>query len=85
MPRSFHVPSLQWSATIGETDRSRPVEVLAPLAFSKDRLAEEMGDLNYFGLARLNRGCRSAATADLTLSNIPSAKIYRRTKSLRSR
>ena len=66
MPRSFHVPSLQWSATIGETDRSRPVEVLAPLAFSKERLAEEMGDLNYFGLARLNpRASVSAATADL--------------------
>jgi predicted permease len=66
MPRSFHVPSLQWSATIGATDRSRPVEVLAPLAFSKERLAEEMGDLNYFGLARLNPGVSlSAATADL--------------------
>jgi len=66
MPRSFHVPSMQWSATLGETDRSRPVEVLAPLAFSKERLAEEMGDLNYFGLARLNPGASvSAATADL--------------------
>jgi predicted permease len=66
MPRSFRVPSLQWSATIGATDRSRPVEVLAPLAFSKERLAEEMGDLNYFGLARLNPGISlSAATADL--------------------
>jgi len=66
MPRSFHVPSMQWSAAIGETDRSRPVEVLAPLAFSKERLAEEMGDLNYFGLARLNPGVSiSAATADL--------------------
>jgi predicted permease len=66
MPRSFHVPSLQWSATIGQTDRSRPVEVLAPLAFSKERLAEEMGDLNYFGLARLNPGVSlRAATADL--------------------
>jgi predicted permease len=66
MPRSFHVPSMQWSATLGETDRSRPVEVLAPLAFSKERLAEEMGDLNYFGLARLSPGVSvSAATADL--------------------
>ncbi len=66
MPRSFHVPSMQWSAAIGETDRSRPVEVLAPLAFSKERLAEEMGDLNYFGLARLNPGVSvSAAAADL--------------------
>lgn len=66
MPREFHVPSLQWSASIGETERSQPVEVLAPLAFSKERLAEEMGDLNYFGLARLNPGVSvSAATADL--------------------
>jgi predicted permease len=66
MPRSFHVPSLQWSVTIGETDRSRPVEVLAPLAFSKERLAEQMGDLNYFGLARLNPEVSiTAATADL--------------------
>jgi predicted permease len=66
MPRSFHVPSLQWSTTIGQTDRSRPVEVIAPLAFSKERLAEEMGDLNYFGIARLNPGVSvSAATADL--------------------
>jgi predicted permease len=66
MPRSFHVPSLQWSTTMGETDRSRPIEVIAPLAFSKERLAEEMGDLNYFGIARLNPGVSvSAATADL--------------------
>jgi predicted permease len=66
MPRSFHVPSLQWSSAIGETDRSRPVELLAPLAFSKERLAEDMGDLNYFGLARLNPGVSvSAATVDL--------------------
>jgi len=66
MPRSFHVPSMQWSATLGETNRSRPIQVLAPLAFSKERLAEQMGDLNYFGLARLNPGVSvSAATADL--------------------
>jgi predicted permease len=64
MPPWFHVPSLQWSVTIG--NRSRPVGVLAPLAFSKKRLAEEMGDLNYFGLARLKPGVSiAAATADL--------------------
>ncbi|HEX4029177.1 MAG TPA: ABC transporter permease [Terracidiphilus sp.] len=66
MPRSFHVPSLQWSSTIGENDRSRSVEVIAPLAFSKERLAEQMGDLNYFGIGRLNQGVSiTAATSDL--------------------
>lgn len=66
MPRSFHVPSMQWSAAIGGTNRSQPVQVIAPLAFSKERLAEKMGDLNYFGLARLNPGVSvNAATADL--------------------
>jgi predicted permease len=66
MPPWFHMPSLQWSETIGEANRSRPVEVLAPLAFSKERLAEEMGDLNYFGLARLKPGVSiTGATADL--------------------
>jgi predicted permease len=66
MPQSFHMPSVQTTGTIGETNRSRPVEVLAPLAFSKERLAEEMGDLNYFGLARLKPGVSiAAAAADL--------------------
>jgi predicted permease len=66
MPQSFHMPSVQTAGAIGETNRSRPVEVLAPLAFSKERLAEEMGDLNYFGLARLKPGASIlAATADL--------------------
>ena len=37
-----------------------------PLAFSKERLAEEMGDLNYFGLARLKAGTSIAvANAEL--------------------
>jgi predicted permease len=63
MPPWFHMPSLQGSETIGE---ARPLGVLAPLAFSKERLAEEMGDLNYFGLARLKPGISmTAATADL--------------------
>jgi predicted permease len=66
MPSWFHMPSLQWSETLGEADRSRPVEVLAPLVFSKERLAEQMGDLNYFGLARLNPAVSiGTATADL--------------------
>ncbi|MGB8031985.1 MAG: ABC transporter permease [Terracidiphilus sp.] len=66
MPRSFHMPSVQTLATIGETNRPLPVGVLEPLVFSKERLAEQMGDLNYFGLARLRPGVSvAAATADL--------------------
>ena len=66
MPQSFHMPSVQTLATIGETNRPLPIGVLEPLAFSKERLAEEMGDLNYFGLARLRPGVSvAAATADL--------------------
>ena len=66
MPQSFHMPSTQTLATIGNTNRPLPVEVLEPLAFSKERLAEQMGDLNYFGLARLKAGVSvAAATADL--------------------
>jgi len=66
MPQSFHMPSVQTLATIGETNRPLPIAVLEPLAFSKERLAEEMGDLNYFGLARLKTGVSvAAAAADL--------------------
>ena len=66
MPQSFRMPAVQTIATIGETNRPLPIGVLEPLAFSKERLAEEMGDLNYFGLARLRSGVSvAAATADL--------------------
>jgi predicted permease len=66
MPQSFHMPAVQTLATIGDTNRPLPIGVLEPLAFSKERLAEEMGDLNYFGLARLKPGVSvAAATADL--------------------
>ncbi len=66
MPRSFHMPSIQTMATIGSTNRELPIGVLVPLAFSKERLAEEMGDLNYFGLARLKAGTSIAvANAEL--------------------
>lgn len=56
MPESFHMPAVQTIATMGETNRPLPIGVLEPLAFSKERLAEEMGDLNYFGLGRLKPG-----------------------------
>jgi len=66
MPQSFHMPAVQTIATIGETNRPLPIEVVEPLAFSKERLAEQMGDLNYFGLARLKTGVSvAAASADL--------------------
>lgn len=66
MPKSFHMPAVQTMATIVETTRPLPIGVMEPLAFSKERLAEEMGDLNYFGLARLKPGVSVAqATADL--------------------
>lgn len=66
MPQSFQMPSVQTLATIGETNRPLSIGVLEPLAFSKERLAEQMGDLNYFGLARLRPGISlAAATAEL--------------------
>jgi predicted permease len=66
MPETFHMPAVQTIATIGETNRPLPIGVLEPLAFSKERLAEEMGDLNYFGLARLKPGVSVIqATEDL--------------------
>jgi putative ABC transport system permease protein len=66
MPQSFQMPSVQTLASIGETNRPLSIGVLEPLAFSKERLAEQMGDLNYFGLARLRPGISlAAATADL--------------------
>jgi len=63
MPRSFHMPSVATLATTGETARALPVGVLEPLAFSKDELAEQMGEMNYFGLARLKPGVSVAAAA----------------------
>ena len=55
MPQSFHLPHVQTIAG-PDSDRAKPVEALVPLAFSKDRLQEAMGDFDYFGLARLKPG-----------------------------
>jgi macrolide transport system ATP-binding/permease protein len=59
MPNSFRLPVVQ---TLGGPDRERakPVEALIPLAFSKDRLQQAMGDFKYFGLARLKPGVSAA-------------------------
>ena len=66
MPQSFRMPAVRTLATVDDTNRPLPIGVLEPLAFSKERLAEEMGDLNYFGLGRLRAGVSvAAATAEL--------------------
>lgn len=67
MPESFHMPSVRNVATFGaDTNRPVPLGVIVPLAFSKEQLDEEMGDLNYFGLGRLNLGVSvSSATGEL--------------------
>jgi hypothetical protein len=51
MPQSFHMPSIQTLDSIGSRNRHLPIGILLPLEFSTARLAEEMSDLNYFGLA----------------------------------
>ncbi len=66
MPQSFHMPPVQTLVTTDNANRPLSVGLLEPLAFSQERLAEQMGDLNYFGLARLRPGVSvAAATADL--------------------
>jgi predicted permease len=66
MPQSFHMPSIQTMDSIGSRSRHLPIGILLPLVFSKARLAEEMSDLNYFGLARLKAGISiPAANAEL--------------------
>lgn len=77
MPQSFQMPAVQTIATIGERNRPLSIGVLEPLAFSKERLAEEMGDLNYFGLGRLKSGVSvEQATADLNaLQHTISARL----------
>jgi predicted permease len=67
MPPAFHMPSVETSSRIGSSKRELPVRLLAPLTLSKERLAEEMGDLNYFGLARLKPG-ESVAAAGAELN-----------------
>jgi predicted permease len=55
MAPSFHLPHVQ---NLSSQDANHPqaVEALLPMALSKDRLQEAMGDFDYFGLARLKPG-----------------------------
>jgi predicted permease len=65
MPESFHMPPTE---TFGASDSGPKVTLgaLIPKAFTKDVLAEDMGDLNYFALARLKPGVTvAAANAEL--------------------
>jgi predicted permease len=55
MPQSFH-PAVVETIAGPERDRAKPIEAVVPLAFSKDRLEETMGDFNDFGLARMKPG-----------------------------
>lgn len=65
MPKSFRMPPITL-ASFGNVNRQQSLGVIAPLSFSKERLAEAMGDLNYFGLARLRQGVSVAeANAEL--------------------
>jgi predicted permease len=65
MPPSFHLPVVETIAG-PDKDRARPVEAVVPLAPSKDRLEEAMGDFDYFGLARLKPGVTVAqASAEI--------------------
>jgi macrolide transport system ATP-binding/permease protein len=58
MPASFHMPST-WGG-------KESLSAIVPMAFDKDLLEETMGDLNYFGLARLKPGVTvAAANAEL--------------------
>ena len=86
MAESFHMPAVATLATVGNKSRSLPIGILEPLAFSKERLAEEMGDFNYFGLGRLKPGVTvAAATADLdALQHTISARLPANEKAMLS-
>jgi predicted permease len=64
MPRSFHLPFVEFVVT--PANQEKPVDALVPLAFSKDQLQEAMGDFNYFGVGRMKPGVTPAqASAEL--------------------
>lgn len=60
MPESFHMPPTETAGNV-VTNRAQPLGVLMPMAFSKDQIAEAMGDFNYFGLGQLKPGVSAAA------------------------
>jgi predicted permease len=65
MPQSFHMPPV---VTMGDLANAKtaPLGAIVPLSFTNDRLSEQMGDLDYFGLARLGPNHSiAAANAEL--------------------
>jgi predicted permease len=66
MPQSFHLPDVQTFAN-SDTVHPKLTEAIVPIAFSRDRLQEAMGDFNYFALARLKPGV-SAAQANAEIN-----------------
>jgi predicted permease len=65
MPESFHMPPAETSLST-DSGGKETLGALIPKAFTKDQLEEDMGDLNYFGLARLKDGASvAAANAEL--------------------
>jgi predicted permease len=65
MPESFHMPPAEASPSMDSSNKES-LGALIPLAFTKEQLEEDMGDLNYFGLARLKDGVSvAAANAEL--------------------
>jgi putative ABC transport system permease protein len=77
MPRSFHLPHMGFSSFSEGGSRPHPAEALVPLGLSKEDLQEDMGDFNYFGLARLRTGITAnQANAEInTLQQAISAKL----------
>jgi putative ABC transport system permease protein len=68
MPPSFHLPMVE-TIDVPDSDHTKPVEALVPLAFSADQLQEAVGDFNYFGLARLKPGV-SVAQANAEIDSL---------------
>ena len=54
MPPSFFLPVIQTFNI--NASHAKPIEAIAPLAFSQSRLKEVVGNFDYFGLARLKPG-----------------------------
>ena len=66
MPESFRMPPIDILGSKDSGGARTPLGALLPMAFDKDQLAEAMGDMNYFGLARLKPGVTAAqANAEL--------------------
>ena len=77
MPRSFHLPRMGSTALSQGGSRPPLIEAIVPLGLSQEQLQEEMGDFNYFGLARLRPGVSaSQAGAEInTLQQAIAAKL----------